>query len=148
MQTACFLNKRLKLTKAYPYLPDVKEHKQVIPFRPFFITVSHTSQAKQFNATQPIIFFHLPSFLLHCSLEKSVKFILRLLKHFHMSPFNKFLCKPVIYLLVVCLTKCRSFVRWRAVINHLFYFIYLFILSKYNINIIYTLSSYGALLNQ
>ena len=42
----------LKLTKAYHYLGDVKEHKQVIPFRRFNGGVGRASQAKQFGATQ------------------------------------------------------------------------------------------------
>jgi len=42
----------LKLTKAYNYLEDVKEHKQVIPFRRFNGGVGRASQAKQFGATQ------------------------------------------------------------------------------------------------
>ncbi|KAK7681512.1 hypothetical protein QCA50_015244 [Cerrena zonata] len=59
----------LKLTKAYAYLGDVKDHKQVIPFRRFAGGVGRASQAKQFKATQG----RWP--------EKSVKFILRLLKN-------------------------------------------------------------------
>lgn len=42
----------LKLAKAYNYLGDVKEHKQVIPFRRFSGGVGRASQAKQFGATQ------------------------------------------------------------------------------------------------
>ena len=42
----------LKLTKAYAYLGDVSEHKQVIPFRRFDGGVGRASQAKQFKATQ------------------------------------------------------------------------------------------------
>ncbi|KZT09139.1 60S ribosomal protein L17/L23 [Laetiporus sulphureus 93-53] len=59
----------LKLTKAYAYLSDVKEHKQIIPFRRFSGGVGRASQAKQFKTTQG----RWP--------EKSVKFILRLLKN-------------------------------------------------------------------
>ncbi|KAF8147318.1 60S ribosomal protein L17/L23 [Mycena galopus ATCC 62051] len=59
----------LKLAKAYTYLSDVKEHKQIIPFRRFSGGVGRASQAKQFKATQG----RWP--------EKSVKFILRLLKN-------------------------------------------------------------------
>ncbi|KAJ7600612.1 ribosomal protein L22/L17 [Mycena floridula] len=59
----------LKLTKAYTYLSDVKDHKQVIPFRRFAGGVGRASQAKQFKATQG----RWP--------EKSVKFMLRLLKN-------------------------------------------------------------------
>ncbi|KAG2051561.1 60S ribosomal protein L17 L23 [Suillus hirtellus] len=59
----------LKLTKAYTYLSDVSDHKQVIPFRRFAGGVGRASQAKQFKATQG----RWP--------EKSVKFITRLLKN-------------------------------------------------------------------
>ncbi|KAJ3004210.1 hypothetical protein NUW54_g4921 [Trametes sanguinea] len=59
----------LKLTKAYAYLSDVKDHKQIIPFRRFSGGVGRASQAKQFKATQG----RWP--------EKSVKFITRLLKN-------------------------------------------------------------------
>ncbi|KZV86979.1 60S ribosomal protein L17/L23 [Exidia glandulosa HHB12029] len=59
----------LKLSKAYTYLADVQDHKQVIPFRRFNGGVGRASQAKQFKAVQG----RWP--------EKSVKFILRLLKN-------------------------------------------------------------------
>jgi len=59
----------LKLTKAYSYLSDVKDHKRVIPFRRFSGGVGRASQAKEFKATQG----RWP--------EKSVKFILNLLKN-------------------------------------------------------------------
>ncbi|KAJ8586270.1 ribosomal protein L22 [Rhizopogon salebrosus TDB-379] len=59
----------LKLTKAYTYLSDVSDHKQIIPFRRFAGGVGRASQAKQFKATQG----RWP--------EKSVKFITRLLKN-------------------------------------------------------------------
>ncbi|KAJ4482109.1 ribosomal protein L22/L17 [Lentinula aciculospora] len=59
----------LKLTKAYTYLTAVTEHKQVIPFRRFAGGVGRASQAKQFGTTQG----RWP--------EKSVKFIVRLLKN-------------------------------------------------------------------
>ena len=42
----------MKLTKAYTYLGDVKEHKRVIPFRRFSGGVGRASQAKEFKATQ------------------------------------------------------------------------------------------------
>lgn len=42
----------LKLTKAYAYLGDVVEHKQVIPFRRYSGGVGRASQAKQFKTTQ------------------------------------------------------------------------------------------------
>ena len=42
----------LKLAKAFQYLGDVKEHKQVIPFRRFNGGVGRASQAKKFGATQ------------------------------------------------------------------------------------------------
>jgi len=59
----------LKLTKAYSYLGDVQEHKQIIPFRRFAGGIGRASQAKQFKTTKG----RWP--------EKSVKFILRLLKN-------------------------------------------------------------------
>ncbi|KAF9046605.1 60S ribosomal protein L17/L23 [Panaeolus papilionaceus] len=59
----------MKLSKAYAYLGDVKEHKRVIPFRRFAGGVGRASQAKEFKATQG----RWP--------EKSVKFITRLLKN-------------------------------------------------------------------
>ncbi|KAF9221010.1 60S ribosomal protein L17 L23 [Gyrodon lividus] len=59
----------IKLTKAYSYLGDVVEHKQIIPFRRFAGGVGRASQAKQFKTTQG----RWP--------EKSVKFITRLLKN-------------------------------------------------------------------
>ncbi|KDQ62312.1 hypothetical protein JAAARDRAFT_30209 [Jaapia argillacea MUCL 33604] len=59
----------MKLTKAYSYLGNVQEHKQCIPFRRFAGGVGRTGQAKQFKTTQG----RWP--------EKSVRFILRLLKN-------------------------------------------------------------------
>lgn len=59
----------MKLAKAYTYLGDVVEHKQVIPFRRYSGGVGRASQAKQFKTTQG----RWP--------EKSVKFITRLLKN-------------------------------------------------------------------
>ncbi|KAJ8495190.1 hypothetical protein ONZ45_g12972 [Pleurotus djamor] len=59
----------MKLTKAYTYLGDVQEHKRVIPFRRFAGGVGRTGQAKEFKTTQG----RWP--------EKSVKFLLRLLKN-------------------------------------------------------------------
>ncbi|KAG1471878.1 hypothetical protein G6F56_001865 [Rhizopus delemar] len=59
----------LKLSKAYAYLNNVKEHKQCIPFRKFNGGVGRTPQANEFGTTQgrwPV---------------KSVKFILDLLKN-------------------------------------------------------------------
>ena len=59
----------MKLSKAYAYLNNVKEHKQCIPFRRFNGGVGRTAQAKEFGATQgrwPV---------------KSVKSILDLLKN-------------------------------------------------------------------
>lgn len=40
------------MTKAYTYLGDVSDHKQIIPFRRFAGGVGRASQAKQFKATQ------------------------------------------------------------------------------------------------
>jgi ribosomal protein uL22 len=59
----------MKLSKAYTYLADVQEHKQVIPFRRFAGGIGRASQAKQFGTTKG----RWP--------EKSVRFILRLLKN-------------------------------------------------------------------
>ncbi|PPQ70018.1 hypothetical protein CVT26_013306 [Gymnopilus dilepis] len=59
----------MKLSKAYAYLGDVKEHKRVIPFRRFAGGVGRASQAKEFKTTQG----RWP--------EKSVLFITRLLKN-------------------------------------------------------------------
>jgi len=42
----------MKLSKAYAYLGDVKEHKRVIPFRRFAGGVGRASQAKEFKTTQ------------------------------------------------------------------------------------------------
>ena len=42
----------MKLAKAYTYLGDVTEHKQIIPFRRFAGGIGRASQAKQFKATQ------------------------------------------------------------------------------------------------
>ncbi|CAO3621050.1 60S ribosomal protein L17B [Mucor bainieri] len=61
--------KGLKLSKAYAYLNNVTEHKQVIPFRKFNGGVGRASQAKEFGTTQgrwPV---------------KSVKFVTDLLKN-------------------------------------------------------------------
>lgn len=59
----------MDLTKAYAYLGDVQEHKQAIPYRRFTGGVGRTGQVKQFGAVQG----RWP--------EKSIKFILRLLKN-------------------------------------------------------------------
>ncbi|EJC97813.1 60S ribosomal protein L17/L23 [Fomitiporia mediterranea MF3/22] len=59
----------MKLQKAYTYLGDVVEHKQVVPFRRFAGGVGRASQAKQFKATQG----RWPA--------KSVRFITALLKN-------------------------------------------------------------------
>ena len=45
-------NAGLKLTKAYAYLSDVQDHKQVIPFRRFAGGIGRASQAKQFKTTK------------------------------------------------------------------------------------------------
>lgn len=47
------------MTKAYAYLGDVKEHKQIIPFRRFAGGVGRASQAKQFKATQGAFRFNM-----------------------------------------------------------------------------------------
>jgi large subunit ribosomal protein L17e len=47
----------MKLTKAYSYLSDVKDHKQVVPFRRFAGGVGRASQAKQFKTTRGLCLF-------------------------------------------------------------------------------------------
>ena len=42
----------MKLQKAYKYLGDVTEHKQIIPFRRFAGGIGRASQAKQFKTTK------------------------------------------------------------------------------------------------
>jgi ribosomal protein L22 len=42
----------MKLSKAYTYLADVQDHKQVIPFRRFAGGIGRASQAKQFKTTK------------------------------------------------------------------------------------------------
>lgn len=42
----------MPLQKAFTYLSDVKEHKQVIPFRRFAGGIGRASQAKQFKFTK------------------------------------------------------------------------------------------------
>jgi large subunit ribosomal protein L17e len=59
----------MPLAKAYTYLSDVKDHKQVIPFRRFAGGIGRATQAKQFGTTKG----RWP--------EKSVRFILNLLKN-------------------------------------------------------------------
>jgi large subunit ribosomal protein L17e len=49
----------MKLAKAYTYLSDVQDHKQVIPFRRFAGGVGRASQAKQFKATLGVLLLHL-----------------------------------------------------------------------------------------
>lgn len=46
----------MRLTKAYAYLGDVKDHKRVIPFRRFAGGVGRASQAKEFKATQGVLY--------------------------------------------------------------------------------------------
>lgn len=97
----------LKLTKAFNYLGDVKEHKQVIPFRRFNGGVGRASQAKQFGATQGrsstwsitnawhLTLHHTPSGRWP---EKSVKFILRLLKNAEANADSKGLDPEDLYI--------------------------------------------------
>jgi hypothetical protein len=42
----------MPLSKAYTYLGDVQEHKQIIPFRRFAGGIGRASQAKQFKTTK------------------------------------------------------------------------------------------------
>jgi hypothetical protein len=59
----CSLNPLIgmSLTKAYAYLGDVKDHKRVIPFRRFAGGVGRASQAKEFKATQGMLYRTCPS---------------------------------------------------------------------------------------
>ncbi|KAG5221359.1 60S ribosomal protein [Salix suchowensis] len=61
-----------KLTKAYSYLGDVQKHNRCIPFRRFSGGVGRTGQAKE-----PILKRKIPGRWP----EKSIKFLLRLLKN-------------------------------------------------------------------
>jgi len=88
MSTDIYRIPGLKLTKAYAYLSDVKDHKQVVPFRRFAGGIGRASQAKQFKTTRGSCSFCSISTLdwLPCEYtgrwpEKSVKFITRLLKN-------------------------------------------------------------------
>ena len=42
----------MNLKKAYTYLGDVQEHKQIIPFRRYAGGIGRASQAKQFKTTK------------------------------------------------------------------------------------------------
>jgi ribosomal protein L22 len=42
----------MNLKKAYTYLADVQDHKQVIPFRRFAGSIGRSSQAKAFKTTK------------------------------------------------------------------------------------------------
>jgi large subunit ribosomal protein L17e len=42
----------MKLAKAYAYLGNVEERKQVIPFRQFSGGIGRASQSKEFKATK------------------------------------------------------------------------------------------------
>jgi len=78
----------MKLTKAYAYLGDVKDHKRVIPFRRFSGGVGRASQAKEFKATQGIshlIMIKLGSLNLHV-LRRSLAREIRQIRH---TPLEK-----------------------------------------------------------
>ena len=47
----------MKLAKAYTYLGDVTEHKQIIPFRRFAGGIGRASQAKQFKTTKGVYIY-------------------------------------------------------------------------------------------
>ena len=78
----------MNLKKAYTYLADVQDHKQVIPFRRFAGGIGRASQAKQFGTTKgtgrcrtsPVKRLTLTSSSGRWP-AKSVQFILRLLKN-------------------------------------------------------------------
>ncbi|THH08511.1 hypothetical protein EW145_g2666 [Phellinidium pouzarii] len=76
----------LKLTKAYSYLGDVAERKQIVPFRRFAGGIGRASQAKQFKTTRG----RWP--------EKSVRFILRLLKNAESNADAKSLALEDLYI--------------------------------------------------
>lgn len=42
----------MNLKKAYTYLADVQDHKQVVPFRRFAGSIGRSSQAKAFKTTK------------------------------------------------------------------------------------------------
>lgn len=42
----------MRLEKAFTYLADVQDHKQIIPFRRFAGGIGRASQAKQFKTTK------------------------------------------------------------------------------------------------
>ncbi len=42
----------MRLEKAFTYLADVQDHKQVIPYRRFAGGIGRASQAKQFKTTK------------------------------------------------------------------------------------------------
>lgn len=44
----------MNLKKAYTYLADVQDHKQVVPFRRFAGGIGRASQAKQFKTTKGV----------------------------------------------------------------------------------------------
>lgn len=44
----------MNVKKAYNYLNDVVEHKQVVPFRRFNGSIGRASQAKQFGETKGV----------------------------------------------------------------------------------------------
>lgn len=44
----------MNVKKAYTYLSDVVEHKQVVPFRRFNGSIGRASQAKQFGETKGV----------------------------------------------------------------------------------------------
>lgn len=75
----------MNLKKAFGYLDDVLDHKQVVPFRRFAGSIGRTGQAKQFGTTKGewldagAIRTHLTS--IGRWPEKSVKYITRLLKN-------------------------------------------------------------------
>lgn len=76
----------MKLSKAYKYLGDVQEHKDVIPFRRFNGGVGRAAQAKNHGTTQGnkitiiLIFMSLTNYPGRWPV-KSIGFLLRLLKN-------------------------------------------------------------------
>ena len=75
----------MSLKKAYTYLADVQDHKQVIPFRRFAGGIGRAAQAKQFQTTKGLHQHRQQGLELTSGLgrwpEKSVQKILSLLKN-------------------------------------------------------------------
>ena len=76
----------MKLTKAYAYLSDVKDHKRVIPFRRFSGGVGRASQAKEFKATQGV---SLLSFDICQFFIMAIRSLAREIREIYSTPFEE-----------------------------------------------------------